>query len=510
MSVVKRLISGSLATWVQFVIALLTQIALVPVYLSYWSPSVYGVWLAIITLVEVLQVPSRGHLQYLGSAFLINGSENTDGLAKILSSSLPFALGIFLIQVGVAWVLVHMGWLGALFGSRATLPNDTISSAGIVLQLEVILYGFFGGVGGLVIRVLAPLGFFARTAWWGVLASIVAALAPVAFVINGGGIYEAGLALVATLLIYNLIAFFDVLRLLARGGVKLQYPDFDLGLRNFWGSLALVITGLLENVRATGLRLFLVPLVGVSHLAAFATIRTGANVTRQALGTITGPLMPELMRVLKQRSQAKTEAAISIVWLVLVVILAPVVIVLQFFVEPLFMIWTRGQIDFDPILFGVLSLGVLVFALAQPAMAIVTGNNILRPQLVIATISAVLVVVGVVTLVPIFGILGAGCALLVAELFAAVKFYAAARVWLTENELSWPRGLAALAARSVWISVAGIVGVTYSGSFAWLALTCSLILLCLNMGSYWNSMPSIAREYASSILVSFVKHKKVV
>ncbi len=41
MSVTKRVISGSAASWAQIVVGIVTQIAVVPVYLNYWDVKTY-------------------------------------------------------------------------------------------------------------------------------------------------------------------------------------------------------------------------------------------------------------------------------------------------------------------------------------------------------------------------------------------------------------------------------------------------------------------------------------
>ena len=101
-------------------------------------------------------------------------------------------------------------------------------------------------------------------------------------------------------------------------------------------------------MRQQGVRLVLAPLAGPVALAAFSTMRTGANVALQGLNTIVNPILPDLMRFLHDRDQPRSEAAFSTIWVVVVALMAPGVVILQLIMEPLFVFWTQGKIALIP------------------------------------------------------------------------------------------------------------------------------------------------------------------
>ena len=152
-------------------------------------------------------------------------------------------------------------------------------------------------------------------------------------------------------------------------------------------------------------------LAGPVALAAFSTMRTGANVALQGLNTIINPLLPDLMRFLHDRDQPRSEAAFSTIWIVSGSIYGTGRRNLQIFIEPFYVYWTQGKIAFDPLLFALLSLGVLVYAVVQPAMAVVIGNNLTKTTIaLIAAVAGVILFAVLIVLVPIIGILGAAIA----------------------------------------------------------------------------------------------------
>jgi O-antigen/teichoic acid export membrane protein len=185
-------------------------------------------------------------------------------------------------------------------------------------------------------------------------------------------------------------------------------------------------------------------------------MRTGANVALQGLNTIVNPMLPDLMRFLHGRDQPRSEAAFATVWIVVVALMAPGVVILQTFIEPFYVFWTQGKITFDPMLFAMLSLGVLVYAVVQPAMAVVIGNNLTKTQFSLAGLAAVTLLGVLCLLVPIIGIIGAAIALLLAEIVAAIGYKIYAQRWLNENDLEWPRRPFYLAVTSVCIAAVSL------------------------------------------------------
>lgn len=276
--------------------------------------------------------------------------------------------------------------------------------------------------------------------------------------------------------------------------------DWRLGLSNLVRSQVLSGVNAVALLRQQGVRLILGPMSGADSVAAFSTLRTGANLALRGLSTITSPLMPELMRFLNQRDQPRSEAAFATVWIMLVGLMAPAVVVLQAFAGPLFEIWTRGKIPFDPALFAVLSLGVLVYALAQPPMAVVSGNNLLRPQIVISMLAAAITVGGMFLLVPRIGILGAGVALLAAELASTFAVRIVTRVWLRDNGMTWPGKQYGIASASVWIAAFGMGSIVAFPAAKWILLPVCIGLLSWNLWRYWQALPEIATQKARLLL----------
>ncbi|AUD06413.1 lipopolysaccharide biosynthesis protein [Spirosoma pollinicola] len=500
MSTASRLISGSAASWVRIGVNIVSQVVLVPLYLTHWSIETYGLWIAIQALVGVLFTLDTGHQEFLGYEFMRIGKDNRPKLSKYLWSGVSIGIGISLIQISLIIVFIVTNALPFVLGKTDSLDSNSINAVSIVLLLQGVAWLICTSVSGLLFRVLAPFGYFPRMAWWNCGYAVANALVPAVAVVCGADLLTTGVISSVVAIILYIPLYIDLFRILRREDIAFSAPSWEVGSKNFIHSLAVFGKIILENLRQQGVRLVLAPLTGAAGLVAFATMRTGANVALQGLNTVTNPLIPDLMRFLHERDQDRSELAFGTVWIIIVAILAPAVVILQAFVEPFYIAWTRGKVPFDPWLFATLSLSVLVFAVVQPATTVVIGNNLLKPQLFISLTAAITVVVFIYILVPLVGILGGGIALLIAEILTTVGYATVARRWLQQNGLSWPMRSFLIVLTSVVISAVTMAVMILFPHLRWIVLGVSMILFLGNTWRYWHVLPSLATQQARKIL----------
>jgi O-antigen/teichoic acid export membrane protein len=505
-----RLISGSLASWALIAVTIVSQIALVPVYLKYWSVEEYGIWLAIQAIINVLSTVDVGYQNFLGYEFFKFAKEDRPQVSRYLWSGICISIGISVAQILLIITFLASGALPILLGESRSVNRELMYAAGVVLLVQSFTWLICTTIVGLVSRALAPFGYFPRTAWWRFVHAIVTALAPLLAVVFGADLLIAGFASAAGLILYSIPVYFDLFKILHKEKVFFTSPSFTLGYSNFVRSLGVSARSLLENTRQQGVRLFIAPLAGAGGLAAFSTMRTGANVALQGLNTILNPIMPDLMRFLHDRDQERSEAAFATIWIVVVAFIAPGIVILQIFVEPFYIIWTQGKIPFDPILFALLSMGVLVFAVIQPAMAVVIGNNLLKPQLSISALAAGIVIAGLFILIPRIGILGAGIALLLAEIAAAIAYTRYAKRWLNNHSLMWPSKIFRISTTSVYIAAVTLGIIIAFPELRWLTAFISMVLFVWNVWRFWKVLPLLASQRARQIIVNLPGIRKMI
>jgi len=246
--------------------------------------------------------------------------------------------------------------------------------------------------------------------------------------------------------------------------------------------LAIAATAALDISRQQGVRIFLGALVGIEEMTTFATIRMISNVSQQGVRTITNPVMPEIMKFLGNRDSERTNATMGLVWLLAVVLLAPVLVVLQWIVPVVFQAWTRGKIEFNPQVFGLFSILMLLFSVARPAATILQGNNLLKDQLLISIAMFAAAVTGILLLTPLFGIAGTAAAMLLAELLGATLIMWCASRWLTKNGIGFPLRLFAITLASIILASSAISLMVWVPRYAPAAALVSIIasgFLCI-------------------------------
>lgn len=493
MSTTKRLISGTAASWARIGITMLTQVALVPIFLSYWDIKTYGVYIAIQAFVNGLNTLGRGYSDFLQFEFLKLGITNRPKIATLLWSGVSVILIISVVELSILYYISFYSNIEFLFNENSIINQRFRDDIGWSLLVQWLAW-IFSNIIGLFFRALNPFGYYPRMEWWNVISSILTSLITVIFIVNGNDLLGVTTASSVGAMAIMIVQFLDTNQLLKKESIQFTTASLRLGFEKYLISITLSGRYFLENFKQQGVRLLLSPLVGAASLAAFVTMRTGANVALQGLSTITNPLMPELMRFLHTKDQERMQVAFDSIWLVVVAVLAPAVLVIHALAPFLFTIWTKGQIVYDPYLFATLSLSVLVYGVAQPATAIVTGNNLLRLQMGISLVASLIVIAGIFFLVPHINIVGAGISLLTAEVAAAIGFHHYARKWLQSHQMLWPNKSYLIAARSVVIAAFGMVMMSVFPDYYLVYLAVSLIASCWNIKKYWELFSKIGVE----------------
>ena len=178
-----RLISGSLAQWGLICVTVVSQLALVPIYLSHWKVEVYGIWIAILAIINVLSTVDVGHQTFLQYEFLKFGRERKDALGRYLWSGIVISILISVGQIILIQGFLFFGALPYVLGDISAESKDLIRSASIVLTLQSITWLVCTTIVGLISRAVAPFGHWPRTAWWGFVHAIMNAAVPVTAVL---------------------------------------------------------------------------------------------------------------------------------------------------------------------------------------------------------------------------------------------------------------------------------------------------------------------------------------
>ena len=115
-SSVSRILSGSAAAWARIFVTIVSQIALVPLYLSSWDAPTFGAWLLLQAVWGVITMMDIGHQDYVGYECLRFGADKKSAIASLIASALPVALTIAVMDFLLIWILTSItpvtDWIG--------------------------------------------------------------------------------------------------------------------------------------------------------------------------------------------------------------------------------------------------------------------------------------------------------------------------------------------------------------------------------------------------------------
>lgn len=424
-----------MAGWANILLGFAQRLAVVPVILTYWNVDNYGLYLLMTAWIAFLWVPSRSFEGVAVFECMRKGGDTPADLSKLIFSTSATNLAI---TTGLMLMLVMALQNGVVPDSF--LENSSVTDLVMLVAVSLGIRALVGYPIALINAGLYCYGYQPKVAWLTVLQNVFVTLVPPVGVMAGLTPLSVALLEICSVgLLSSLFFLIFSITWAKKVGIWQWQFNWYYGVELWLFSIRNFIKDVFDLFRQQGIRAVLGPSVGNGELTRFTTIRTSANVATQGIGTLTTPIMPELMRFFAQKDLRGIRSAFSAIWLPTVLLLCPALVLAQGFIEPLFMAWTRGKVVFDPLVFALLSVGVLVNALTQPVTAVVQGNNLLNRQLFVSLSAGLVVILLLLLVTPLWGIGGVAFALLMGELTSAINYRRGAIWWMNQHDLKWPK-----------------------------------------------------------------------
>ena len=424
----RRLFSGWSANLFQTILGITQQVALVPIFLHFWTSDVLAAWLAIYSAGNLVLIADAG-LQFrsINRFFAFKSGVDCDGrTARFYAAMLRIYFGLVGLLVVV---LLAAAWLlppSAAFGFRATSQFD---AAFIVMTLGILLTL----PNNLTSALYRARGLYGRAVTIQSAAMLVSQLGQLVAIVTTGSLLAVTIAYAATQLAVS--AYFlmiDAPRLFPflRGAAAKQSWPWIIG--QFRIAVPFAIAG------TTELALLNLPVLLVSALvsdrvavAQWGLTRVVAGLLRALCIQATLPLAAELGHdyAVGLNEQLRSLYARGSM---LVALLASLVVsgLLPFWPD-FFALWTHGAIPYDPLLTVTLLIGTSVIAPSILALGYANYSN--RGDLLARTKGlqlAVFLILSALLIRPM-GPLGAAIAIVASDLLVQFGLLGLVIIWQT-------------------------------------------------------------------------------
>jgi O-antigen/teichoic acid export membrane protein len=412
-----RTLNSTLAGGLSFLFSLIQNIILVPLILKYWGAEKYGLWISLFAFASLLKTLDLGHQNYVGNEFNKAYFNDINLAKKILGSGFFVAILLGFLEI---FVYYFFGW-NIIEPKEVGLGDDIVKNIELRYSFLVfiIVWGITGSVGGLLVRIILPLGLYAKTAIFSLIYKFGEIAILLFAVLSNLDLSYLFILYAFINLIYNSFLFYYIKTMMPFYFPWWQSVNFKLGVRNFSNSLILTSNGFIEQFNSSGIVLLVSKLLGVLFIPVFTTIRTVTNVVLQITNLVTNPLAPELIRYHISGDNRKIGLILNTNWFIAGLLVNLPFLLVSPFLGLLYDIWVKNSLPFNPKLYYLLTLSVSFVNFGRSYITYLSGINSLK-SLFMITITRFILTIGLsFLLIPIFKLNGIGMAILIAEFFSS-------------------------------------------------------------------------------------------
>ena len=338
---------------VQTIVLTLYSVLLIPILLNYWELKVYGAWIALFTVFNLIQVIEFGHATYIGNQFNAIVKENAEKAKTVLGSALRANFITGFIQITIVFLLFKSGFLKFLLDTD--ISDKTIATVLTILFLYRMLAGSFRGI---IVKILNPFGLIYKSFQFATWERIIDFFILVIAAITDITLIQLAIVWFVVKSVYSIGLLFILKRLLPDFFPWWKYGNFKLGTENFKDSIPFIFSNFLERLRNDGVVLIISAFIGTTFLPLFVATRAVVNFGLKISEIILNPLSPEVINLYVKNKLNKILDIFNAYWFSTGLLLISGYSISLFFINDLFTFWTHGKLTFN---LGLYSALVVIF-----------------------------------------------------------------------------------------------------------------------------------------------------
>jgi O-antigen/teichoic acid export membrane protein len=289
MSVYKSIAKNFAASTFGLGVNFLSQIAVVPLFISFWGIYKYADWILITSLSTIFMMSDLGLNRASNNEFVIKfHKKEYDTCSKLQTNGFLFILLVYFALLITSLIILKIWGFKEILGVKQFTENET--SVGFILLLTDVFVIMFGRVYH---------GIFRATSRTHVVIIVDNLTRLACLMVIIGGIYF-NIGIINMLILYIIPDLFGVFY--KKFGSR-KYFTSRLSLSNFDSgvfksiikpSLAFMLFPLGQAVSSQGLVFAINIFLGGSALVAFTTTRTIVNFLRQVVNMLSTSINPEI------------------------------------------------------------------------------------------------------------------------------------------------------------------------------------------------------------------------
>ena len=367
----RRIVAGITAIFSSQFIAIAENLAIVPIYLAYWSPAKYGEWLALSALVGYLSTLDLG-MNMAGSNRLtqLHAKGDLPGYRRYFRAALAFNVGmagVGTVFLGFAVVVLPIQDLLRL---QHTSPMD-VRVVAFLLGLQTL----WTLPSGLVMSVYRTTGDVAATQWIRNGTTIIGIALAAGCLLFGGGMVTMAIIELATMLLVTAAVITHICVKMPELRPSILGAETALIRELVRPSLYFALIFLSEAVRMQGPILILSRFVGGSSVTLFGVSRTLCSAARTVAGAMCNSFIPKVAELdaldgrdgLRRLHRTLVNAGVALS--------VGVAAAMWFEGVDVVRIWTHGRMVADPWLLRLLLAQVVLQAPWQASAMITSAVN---------------------------------------------------------------------------------------------------------------------------------------
>jgi len=395
----KRVAKALNATLFGHLIARVGSFVLVPLFLSRWSASLYGEYMALFAAVSYLSGLDIGmQLAAVNRLTKAYSRKDLDEYRLVQHSALAFylcvAAGATLLAISLAILLPIPRWIGL----RLTTPS--IATSVIIVLAMYVLWSL---PSRLITSTYQTMGNLARSQWVTNTQQVLGVVVTVVALLLGGGMLSIAFTQVALLCAPLMLVLWDVHRHAPELFPGITGAKFSVLKELFHPSLLFALLVVANMVAFQGSVLLVSATLGGVAVAVFSVSRTLINVVREALYSFGVALWPDLARLKAGGELEKLRGVHRLMVFGTCVVAIALGTCVWFEGSLIITIWTRGRLVPDVTLLRLL---VVFTVLQTPWVASSAVSTATNHHRIYATAYFVSTIIGVALAALLIGRLG--------------------------------------------------------------------------------------------------------